>query len=187
MQKKENQRIALTKQLLQGALLCMLRSRPIHAISIRELCAEAGINRTTFYNHYGSQYDLLRDISQRYLDSIAQCLAAADVRSRESVQQRVALVLEYVEANLELSRLLLNNAVEGDFAERLFSMPQIDDMFNAALADCRSAQERSATVAFAIHGSFKLLQDWINAPERAAPAAEAELVLRMARRVCSGA
>ena len=186
MQKKENQRTALTRQLLQNALLKILKTRPIHAVSIRELCAEAGINRTTFYNHYGSQYDLLSSISQRYLNSIAECLDAADVLNQESVQKRVVLVLEYIEANLDLSALLLNNAIDPDFAERLFSLQQITDLLNAALVGCQDAHERSATVAFAIHGSFKLLRDWINDPNRASPETQADLILRMARRVCAG-
>ena len=79
----------LTKQLLQTAFLKLLKVKPIHAISIRELCAEAGINRTTFYYHYGSQYDLLADISGRFLDSIARCLKDADGNGQEGIQQPV--------------------------------------------------------------------------------------------------
>ena len=77
----------LTKQLLQTAFLKLLQLKPIHAISIRELCTEAGINRTTFYYHYGSQYDLLADINGRFLDSIARCLKDADGNSQEGIQQ----------------------------------------------------------------------------------------------------
>ena len=115
----------LTKQLLQTAFLKLLKVKPIHAISIRELCAEAGINRTTFYYHYGSQYDLLEDISGRFLDSIARCLKDADGSSQEGIQQRVTLVLRYIEDNLELSTLLMNNSIDPTFAERLFSLQQI--------------------------------------------------------------
>ena len=43
MEPKENQRIMLTKQLLQNALLKLLKTVPLHAISIRELCKEAGL------------------------------------------------------------------------------------------------------------------------------------------------
>lgn len=181
---KENQRTALTKQLLQHALLRMLGTRAIHHISIRELCAEAGINRTTFYNHYGSQYDLLNDISQRYLDAIAECLNAADATSRESIQQRVVLVLTYIAENLELSRLLFNNNVDPAFAERLFSLPQITDLLDAALSGCTDPEEKQATISFAIYGSCKLLRDWINTPARISPEAEAMRILRLARRVC---
>lgn len=184
MEKKENQRIMLTKQLLQTAFLKLLKVKPIHAISIRELCVEAGINRTTFYYHYGSQYDLLADISQRFLDSVAQCLKDADGSSQEGIQQRVTLVLHYIEDNLELSALLLNNSIDPTFAERLFSLQQITDLLHLALADCKDEQERTATVAFAIHGSYKLLCDWINDPQRIPAELQTERILRLARRVC---
>lgn len=184
MEKKENQRIMLTKQLLQTAFLKLLKVKPIHAISIRELCVEAGINRTTFYYHYGSQYDLLGDISGRFLDSIARCLKDADVNSQEGIRQRVALVLHYIEENLELSALLLNHNIDPTFAERLFSLQQITDLLHLALADCRDEREKKATIAFAIYGSYKLLCDWINDPHRVSPEAQTEQILRLARRVC---
>ena len=170
--------------MLQTAFLKLLKAKPIHAISIRELCAEAGINRTTFYCHYGNQYDLLADISGRFLDSIARYLKDADGNSQEAIQQRVTLVLHYIEDNLELSALLLNNSIDPTFAERLFSLQQITDLLHLALADCSDEQERSATVAFAIHGSYKLLCDWINDPERLSPELQTERILRLARRVC---
>ena len=184
MEKKENQRIMLTKQLLQTAFLKLLKTKTIHSISIRELCGEAGINRTTFYCHYGSQYDLLEDISGRFLDSVAQCLKNADGSSQEGIQQRVTLVLRYIEDNLELSTLLMNNSIDPTFAERLFSLQQITDLLHLALADYTDEQERRAVVAFAIHGSYKLLCDWINDPQRISPELQAERILRLARCVC---
>ena len=45
--KKQNQRIMLTKQLIHTAFLRLLRNKSIREIPIRELCNEAGINRTT--------------------------------------------------------------------------------------------------------------------------------------------
>ena len=40
------------------------------------------------------------------------------------------------------------------------------------------------TVSFAIYGSYEVLQDWINAPDRIAPAEEAELILGLAGKAC---
>ncbi|MBP3648633.1 MAG: TetR/AcrR family transcriptional regulator [Clostridia bacterium] len=184
MEQKENQRIMLTKRLLQNALLKLLKTVPLHAISIRELCKEAGINRTTFYNHYGSQYDLLSDISQRFLDSIAERLESADASDRESVHQRVAMVLEYIAQNRELSILLINNNIDPSFVERIFSLPQIGDLLEAALVNCQDDQRRAATISFVIHGSYKLLQDWINQENRLPPVQQTELILELAQRVC---
>lgn len=184
MEPKENQRIMLTKQLLQNALLKLLKTVPLHAISIRELCKEAGINRTTFYNHYGSQYDLLGEISRRYLDSIAERLESADYSDRESVHQRVAMVLAYMAENRELSILLMNNNIDPGFAERIFSLPKIGDLLEAALVNCRDERKRKATISFVIHGSYKLLQDWINQEDCLSPVQQAEMILKLAQRVC---
>lgn len=186
MSRNQNQRIMLTKQLLQNALLELLKTKAIHSVSIRELCAEAGINRTTFYNHYGSQYDLLNDISQRFLDSVARHLSAEDTSSREEVQRRVTLVLQYFADDPELAALLLNNNVDPAFADRIFSLQQITDLLNSALPDGIDEGERAATVAFAIHGGYRLLQDWINTPDRSPAKEQAALILQLARRVCGG-
>ncbi len=68
MAQKENQRIALTKKLLQEGLLRLLDQKTLDRISVTELCRESGINRATFYNHYNSPLDLLNSIE----DKIAQ-------------------------------------------------------------------------------------------------------------------
>ncbi len=185
MKEKENQRIMLTKKLLASAFLRMLGDTPIHAISIRQLCEKAGINRTTFYNHYGSQYDLLEDISGRFLDEIARRLSEADVDDREGIRERVTLVLAYLEENRELSRLLLNNNIDPYFAERLFALPKITDLLGAAMKGCADPCRSNVVTSFAIHGSYRLLQEWIEQSDnRLPPGEEADLILELARRVC---
>lgn len=181
---KPNQRVALTKQLIYKSFLTLLKKKSIRQISVRELCEEAGINRTTFYNHYGSQYDVMAEIADNYLNKISRMLESADVQDQESVQSRVALVLQYMQDELELSALLLNNNIDEGFAARLFSLPKIEDMLLAALAGIHDEKVKAATVAFAIYGGYKVLQDWINDAERIPPSQEAELLLELAGKVC---
>ncbi|MGM9662568.1 MAG: TetR/AcrR family transcriptional regulator [Oscillospiraceae bacterium] len=181
---KPNQRVALTKQLVHRSLLALLQKKSLRQVSIRELCAEAGINRTTFYNHYGSQYDVLAEIADGYLAEIAGKLENADARDKESVHSRVALVLHFIQDNLELSSMLINNSIDETFAVRLFSLPKIGELLDTALADIQDQREKAAITAFAIHGSYKVLQDWINDPCRADPAQETELILGLAGRAC---
>ena len=49
---KGNQRIALTKRLLQEGLIRLLEKKPLDKNSVTELCGESGINQATFYRHY---------------------------------------------------------------------------------------------------------------------------------------
>ncbi|MGN0294442.1 MAG: TetR/AcrR family transcriptional regulator [Lachnospiraceae bacterium] len=183
---KPNQRVALTRQLIHSAFLKLLKKKSIHRISIRELCENAGINRTTFYNHYGSQYEVLAEIGSDYLNEIAKNLENADVQDRESVHSRVTFVLQFMEDNLELSSMLINNNIDETFAERLFSLPKIEEMLDTALDGIHNEKKKAATISFVIHGSYKVLQDWINDSGRIPPAEETEVILGLAGAVCRG-
>ena len=56
---KENQRVKLTRQLLQNSLIELMQEKPIAKTTIKEICETADINRSTFYLYYADQYALL--------------------------------------------------------------------------------------------------------------------------------
>ena len=58
----ENQRVRLTKMLLKNQLQALLLQKPIGRVSVKELCQGAGVNRSTFYQHYADPYALLGDL-----------------------------------------------------------------------------------------------------------------------------
>lgn len=64
MPRKENQRIALTRRLLQEGMLRLLDREKLEDISVTSLCKESGINRATFYNHYTSPSQLLEEMER---------------------------------------------------------------------------------------------------------------------------
>lgn len=80
MRESADRRIMMTRKLLRDAFLKLLQEKPVHAISVKELCDAAGINRTTFYNHYGSPYDLLDELSESFLSSISERLEDMPIR-----------------------------------------------------------------------------------------------------------
>lgn len=183
MAQKDNQRVRHTKHLLAETLTDMLQNMPIQSVSIKELCERAGINRTTFYYHYGNQYDLLEEISDTFLDSVRQRLSSAEPNSRESVLEMVTLVLSFMEEHIQLSRLLLNNMVDQGFAYRIISLPEIPDLLSVYRNDEFDPDLQYAADIFAVSGSYRLLQLWINDDHRRSAAEEAELILGLARKV----
>lgn len=183
MEKKENQRVALTKRLIGEAFVTLLRKKSISQIAIRELCQTAGINRSTFYAHYGSQYDVLSELTDGYLAEIEKTIASADAADKADITRRVTIVLCYAEKNLELSRLLLNHNLDPAFAEKLVSLPKIQDMLSTALSWVE-ADELGCYIDFIVSGCYRLIRDWLNADERIPPAQQAGRILAMARRVC---
>jgi len=185
MGNKPNQRVALTKARIHSALTQLLNTQDIHKISIRELCDIAGINRTTFYNHYGSQYDVLTEISNWYLRDIADAIESAELGDQASVLHRVTLVLEYIEKNLEISRLLIQNNIDETFARRLFSLPKIEGLLTEVMKNHPDHRYDRDIILFAIYGGYKLVQDWISSGERRSARETAQLVLYLCGAVCN--
>lgn len=184
MNRTENKRVKLTKELLRSALLEILKEVPIREVSIRELCKRAGVNRTTFYNHYGNQYDLFDDIGQQFLNAISQRLKYLQADDMEMVHKRVAAVLDYFEENRECSVLLFNNSIDSNYVERIMSLPEIGDLLDSTLAGFKDQRKKEAVRSFTIYGSQRLLQEWIRQDERAGAEEEAALILEIAGQVC---
>ena len=183
MERNENQRVRHTKEMLMDALTEMLLEMPIQDVSIVELCRRAGINRATFYYHYGNQYDLLEEISDTFLDSISTRLSSAEPGSRESVLEKVTMVLSYMEEHIHLSRLLMNNMIDPGFAYRVLSLPEIPGLLETYHHDQTDSQHQYEADIFAVSGSYRLLQLWINDDHRKSAREEAALILNLARKV----
>jgi AcrR family transcriptional regulator len=56
---QEDPRVKRTHKLLWEALLALLEKRSFEEINVTDICVQATINRTTFYKHFESKYDLL--------------------------------------------------------------------------------------------------------------------------------
>lgn len=60
--KSLDRRAKMTRKLLKQSLIDLMKNKPLHEISIKKICETADINRSTFYHHYDSQFDLFEDI-----------------------------------------------------------------------------------------------------------------------------
>ena len=185
MKSQYEQRILETKRRIYGAFLRLMRDRSIHQISISELCQLAGINRSTFYHHFGSQYDVLAELTDAFLEDLEAQLLDVSPRDQAGVQRRVEMCLDNAMRNKELTLLLMRSSEGTQFALRLFSLPKIENLLHESLADVPSEAERRARIDFVTYGAYRLLQQWLTAPAPISTQEETALILKLARCVCS--
>lgn len=62
------------------ALISLLKKKPLEYITVSEICAAAGVNRSTFYLHYETVSDLLNETARYLLDDFLSYFSA-DVKS----------------------------------------------------------------------------------------------------------
>lgn len=176
-----NQRVILTKRLIHEALLEMLRTRNIKKISIRELCQVAGINRTTFYNHYGSQYDVLNEIAEAYIQNTSFTVMN-NLAASKNIDECLTQVLQYMKDHLEFAKLVLDQDNYDLLSHITLSLPQFDQMVIERLPEDLDLDDKKAIASFVQHGTVRLLKEWILSDCLKPPEEEAKLILYIAGR-----
>jgi AcrR family transcriptional regulator len=180
MNGKENQRVMLTKRLIKESLIRLLAGESIYKISIRALCEDAGINRSTFYKYYKSQYNVLTEMESELLWHIQEALRA----SSEDPARQITTICSYLEANADLVRLLTNNNIDTDFPGKLFNLPLIRQMLHDRTFNRYDEESFDYVVTFVISGGYYLIRDWISRDERKPANEIAGLVLQLEEKVC---
>ncbi len=161
-----NQRIMLTKKLLKDSLTELLQTQSIHHISIRELCEKAGINRSTFYKYYGSQFDLLEEMEKDLLEATEHFLSQqTDIKNAMVLEQ----TLKYLETDIDFVRLLINSNVDPTFANKLFSLTPIQHMLKDVFENTSNPEEYEYITNLLIHGAYQVVCMWLNKENREPP------------------
>lgn len=173
MAEKVNQRIMITKKMLKSSLTELLKTKSIYKVSIRELCEKAEINRSTFYKYYGSQFDLLTEMEGDVISLIMESVAEDTDKNTHSLSEMCC----YLEDNIELARLLINNNVDPQFPEKVFALPQVQQMIDRVLGDKYTRAEHEYLSSFLTYGSYQIIRAWINKEKRESPEEIADLIL----------
>ena len=168
-------RTQATLQRIRAAFLTLLHRMPIHAISVKELCALAGVSRGTFYAHYGDVYDLLHRIEDEMTEEIAAALRPLADASPTAVNTRI---LEILLQNSDLCTVTLGQYGDKDFAERLLRLGR-DRYVELYRAEFQGVppEVTDYCYAFISAGYLGLLRRWLSGgaalpPERMARLAE---------------
>ena len=109
---------------------------------------------------------MLSGLEADYLARGEQTIAAADVRDNRGVLQRVTLVLQYAADNEELLPDAHQPQCGPVLSEKLFSCPRSAGLLGTPSPAREDEHRRRAIISFAIHGSYTLIQEWINETPR---------------------
>lgn len=179
MAKKENQRIILTKRLLQEGLLRLLEIKDLDKISVTELCRESGINRATFYNHYCSPQDLLADIELQMTEELDQIMTYPQTPA-EALDQ-VEAVCTYMKEHAYPIIVLARCHADTDLAELFHKLDQSlsprkpRSRFSVNMND----DSLHLTTTFIYTGCYHLIREWLVKDIQKTPREIAQLLLNL--------
>ena len=85
--KRQDRRIQRTQQLLEAALLSLIKEKDFDAISVQEIIDRANVGRATFYAHYDNKEDLLESGFEGLLAALRERQREARSRGTEPDEQ----------------------------------------------------------------------------------------------------
>lgn len=162
MSTKENQRIKLTKRLLQESLLKLMSEKDIQHITVSELCDAAEINRSTFYNHYGCPADVLVEIERGVIADLEQIWQRESARKNWPLNKRVEALCTYLQEHRELAKLLCRNSdPNSGFASLLLNAAHVHAIYEEELSYAKSQENKRLIIAFLINGTYQMVRQWL--------------------------
>ena len=108
--KREDKRITRTKKAIRGALLDLLRSKPLAKITTTELCNAAEVNRNTFYTYYRIPDDVLEELIDEYWDKIRELVQSV---GPEDVYRSTCEILRVLKENKDICLALGSGSLGG--------------------------------------------------------------------------
>lgn len=160
-----------TARRMAEALVALMEKKDFQYISVKEICAKAEVNRSTFYLHYETIADLLADAVEMIHERFHNSIPDADVRSSAiSYQPRSELFfvkdkwllpyLAFVRENKNVYKAI-HTQMERFGAERVYK-EFFEKVFSPILSRFGVEEEKHAYImTFYRHGLTAVVMKWV--------------------------
>lgn len=179
-ERKDDRRTRYTRQVIRESFVHLLSQKSIAKITVKEICEEADVNRSTFYAHYADPYDLMQKIKDEVMGEIDTWLKGLVFPIDAPVSQQVMrMVFEYVAANAEMCKVLLGTYGDEGLQEDLMMIAQQQVMKEWSAGAEADSSLSEYLLQFGVHASVAVVKKWLENGLREPPAEMAELVIRL--------
>ena len=157
---------------MDQALLQLLEKKEFAYISIKEICATAGVNRSTFYLHYENTNDLLKETADYVIDNFLSYFSAhrsavrLDITNCELkdllfiTPEYLRPYLTYVKENQRVFKTCLKHLNSLNFNNMYFDMVKF---FNPLMERFSFPEnEREYILKFYLTGITAVVTEWLN-------------------------
>ncbi len=179
-------RIMKTQERLQNALLDLLGKKELKAITVKEICDQAGISRNAFYQHYGYKEDLydqmVAQATEGIRNSLTPTIADASHLNQNALEAFVKQFIEGISEVRELIYVMLKND-EGIFLRQLTDLIFGQNLTNALpFYNAEDSKELRLYFEFLSAGMAAFIVKWVlddNLSKQEASALLTEILLQI--------
>ncbi len=162
MEKKANSRSERTKEKIWNAYLQLLQEKEENEINVKQVCALAHVNRSTFYAYYFDLNDLLinkeEELNRKILQYLRQSSLYGNIGNRDDLFTYLSLVRENVGAFYACFHRGNQGGLHGEIREIMrntiaYYYPPTDGQTPAV---------HSLILDFYEEGLYCIIRNWVN-------------------------
>ena len=162
MNTKNNRKSKLTRKIFQETLLDLLQANHITEISVKRLCEEADMNRSTFYSYYQNQMDILKEIEETtYADVKSFIMAGIHPNKKTDSTLIFEQLLNYIKDNKKLFLILLGQNGSDDFQLKLLELTEYASDVRGVNPVYKTNWKATYVRMYRIAGCTKVIEKWV--------------------------
>ncbi|MBT2214525.1 TetR/AcrR family transcriptional regulator C-terminal domain-containing protein [Virgibacillus dakarensis] len=164
---------------LKESIMKLLEEKQISAITVKEICELADINRSTFYAHYADQFDLLEQIEEELIEDMSMYLSTYNFEKDDEALQMTEKLIEYFASKQDECQTLLNENSDSSFQKKVMVVAHRFIMKNSMEVKHLDKDISEYLSSFIISGSIQVLKVWLNNGMDKPPKEMAELIINV--------
>ncbi len=151
-------RTQMTRKLFRDALIELLQTKPFQKITVKEICEQADLNRTTFYLHYDDLDQLLDEIVENFKEGLDRYFPP--ISDETDRINRLNEYISYVKDNYKVFRILMSNDQAVGKRKKILT-DLLGERVNSHHAQGRHPEGRYIYY-FILDGSISMILHWID-------------------------
>ncbi len=153
MTEKPDRRTAYTRRVIRESLYKLLETKHLSEITVKELCEEADINRTTFYRNYLDIYDLYEKLEEELTE---KAFADGDIE-----KDRYRL-LKIIYDNQTFYREFFDSRLESKYIKQ--TIQKMYDEMKQLLIERGTYDEKTFRILYQYnyHGAVGVIREWLD-------------------------
>lgn len=154
----DNRRSQFTKKIIQQTFFDLLKEKDLNKITVKEIAANADINRGTFYRYYTDVLDLYNKIQMNYIQNVKKEFSEIDL----NLEKSLTTLLHFVKQDEGLQILVLKSNQSDKFTEKvLLSIKNLSLQNFVKNFPQASPFELELSFAFFTSGAISLIKYWL--------------------------
>lgn len=156
-------RIKVTRLLLNEALIEILGDKPIHKVTVKEICEKADMNRSTYYAHYDNPYDQFQKIKDEFIEKGNRYIGTCEkVGKTISLYERTVILYQMFLENKKLFLVILRASGFNEVID-LFTEPYKNEVFRQWEKDFHFKDRyQDMLLDFFFAGFLRITYDWLD-------------------------